>query len=236
MINKRNTYLHYWYLNEIHNNKCNDSTIAYGIVTGHIKIQDAVFIHTSEVLDIAVDNNACEVVLKTHNTEYHCPFTYCNWDEQDKMPALIPNYECIKEKNRYGLDEQIIDDGKILLVISNFDEYYFHSIYYKDIDSDEKAEFTAMPHIGTFKDSFLIFGNGFDIRYFPHEQNIEFYIESVKNHPFFVKNIGDIIIYVKSSKGIIKLNTGEQKEIAEENVESDPPFLNRRELYPAYFT
>lgn len=226
--------LHYWYLKEIQNDK-GRVIIACGTVTGHDEIMDSEFIHTSEVVKIVIDEAACEVILKTRNEEYHCPLAYCKWKEQDKMPHIIPDYEHIKKNHVGELGEQTIDDGKILLVISNFDEYYFHSIYYKDSNSDKKAEFTIMPHIGTFKDSFQIFGNGFDIRYFPHVQSIEFYIKSVKNHPFFVKNIGDITLYVNSSKGIIKLNPNDLKEIVEENAELDPPFLSRGELYPPYY-
>lgn len=235
MTVKRNASLHYWYLNEIQNDKGDCFVIAHGIVTGHAKIEDAIFIHTSEVKKIMVDDEACEVILQTRNTEYHCPLEYCDWEEQDKTPALVPKYEYIKECYKGKSCEKTIEDGKLLLVISNFNKYYFNSIYYKSMDSDEKAEFIVTPHIGYSKDSFLIFGNGFDIRYFPQKQNIEFYAESVKDTPFFVENIGDIILYVKSSKGVIKLEPGERKEITKENAELDPPFLSRRELYPAYF-
>lgn len=235
MIIERNTSLHYWYLNEIQNDIGDSFVVAHGIVTGHAKIEDAVFIHTSEVQKVSVDDKACELILQTRNTEYRCPLAYCDWDEQDKMPTIIPEYAYIKENYKGKLCEKTIDDGKILLVISNFDEYYFHSIYYKSVDSDEKMEFIATPHIGYSKDSFLIFGSGFDIRYFPQNQNIEFYVESVNDTPFFVENIGDIILYVKSSKGVVKLAPGECKEIIKENAELDPPLLSRRELYPVLY-
>ena len=97
--------------------------------------------------------------------------------------------------------------------------------------------YDAHPHVGMFKDSFLIFGQGakIDLRYFPHFENIEFYAERTDGKPFFLENIGDIELYAKTSKGIIRLNPGERKLVSEENAQKDDPFLLGGDLYPAKF-
>ncbi len=87
-----------------------------------------------------------------------CPLAYCRFGKQDKYPDIIPDYERIKEKYKDKINYPSIDPGKVLLVLSNFDEYYFHSLYYVPGHSEdgECLEYTGWPHIGTFQDSYLI--------------------------------------------------------------------------------
>ena len=71
------------------------------------------------------------------------------------------------------------------------------------------------------------------LRYFPHFQNIEFYSEDTEGCPFFIENIGDIIIYARTHAGTIKLEPGERKEVTRENAEREKPVLPGGDLYPA---
>ena len=75
--------------------------------------------------------------------------------------------------------------------------------------------------------SCIIQGGDFkiDLRYFPHYQNIEFYSEDTDGCPWFIENIGDVVIYVKTSSGTIKLEPGDRKEVVKENAEDETPFL-----------
>lgn len=221
MEEQKNTklQLHYWYVNEI-SYKGKVCRIAHGRVSGHERLEDATFVHTSIIRNIEIDKVASEAIIKTQNSEYHCPLEYCKWSEQDKTASCLPEYEWIKNNYKGKNNDPSIDEGKVLLVLSNFDDYYFNSLYYKPIDATEKVAYCAYPHIGMFQDSFLIFCDKatIDIRYFPYYQSIEFYMLETKGTPVFIENIGDIVLYAKTNIGVIRLEPGDRKEVSEENV------------------
>jgi len=85
------------------------------------------------------------------------------------------------------------------------------------------------------QDSFLIGtkNHEIDLRYFPHYQNIEFYSEDTDDKPWYIENIGDVTLFAKTSKGLIKLLPGECKEVCSENAEAEKPVLATGDLYPA---
>ena len=228
----RNSHLRYWYVDGELNSSC---WMAHGIVTGHPKLEDATFIHTSTINNILIDKENGEAVIKTRNTEYHCPLEYCRWDEQEEHPDSIPEYEWIKENFENKIHYPSIEDEKVLLVISNFNEYYFNSLYYKPNAAGEKLSYKGVPHIGMFQDSFLIRSedSSIDLRYFPHFENIEFYLEHTDGKRFYIQNIGDCTLYARTSKGYIKLNPGERKEVSEDNAEAEEPVLHMGDLYSA---
>ena len=228
--------LHYWYIgeHEIHGEMFR---IGHGIVTGHKKLSDAMDMHTSAVEGIHIDEEAGELVLTTRNSVYHCPLAYCSFKEQDEYPDIIPDYEGLKEKYKGKIEYPSIESGKVLLVLANFCDYYFHSLYYVPNDSKDgkPIEFYGSSHIGTFQDSYLIGTRDYrvDLRYFPHYQNIEFYSEDTDGCPLYIENVGDVVIFVKTSAGTIKLEPGDRKEVAEENAEDETPILPGGDLYPA---
>ncbi len=233
----RKLQLHFWYVDE-HEYQGKICKVGHGIVTGHKRLSDSTDIHTSAVVGIQVDEEADEVILTTRNSIYHCPIVYCNFDKQDEHSNLIPNYEHLKEKYKGAIDYPSIEAGNVLLVLANFSEYYFHSLYYVPLDSEggEPIDYVAWPHIGMFQDSFLINDKDYkmiDIRYFPHYQNIEFYSEIADDRPFFIENIGDATIYAEAHCGVIKLEPGDRKEVKKENAETDSPILPGGDLYPA---
>lgn len=230
----RKLQLHYWHVDEI-SYKGEKYLMAHGVVSGHHKHNDATYIDTSEVKELTIDKEKGVAIIKTKNSEYYCPLEYCRWRKQDKTPQFLPEYEWIKEKYQGRIEYPTIEDGKILLVISNFDEYYFNSFYYKPEGAKEGLEYYGYPHVGMVQDSYLIEceETGIDIRYYPHYQNIEFYSLRTKGRPLFIENIGDIILYVKSSKGILKLEPGERKELVKENMEKESFVLPTGDLYPA---
>lgn len=228
--------LHNWYINT-HESENGTDYIGHGIVTGHYRLPDSCFIHTSKIRMISVNFKEDELIITTRNSIYHCPLEYCNWEKQEENAYIIPNYKKIKELYKDKIAYPKIEPGNVLLVLANYCEYYFHSLYYVPADSkDQKpCAYQGHPHIGTFQDSFLIdvTGQPIDLRYFPHYQNIEFYAESTNGLPLFLENIGDAVLYAKTSVGTIKLNPGERKEVKKENAESDAPILPNGDLYPA---
>ncbi len=228
--------LHYWYIGE-HEIEGEMLRIGHGIVTGHKRLSDAMDMHTSAVEGIHIDEEEGELILSTRNSVYHCPLEYCRFKKQDEYPDIIPDYEKLKQKYKDKIEYPSIEPGKVLLVLANFCNYYFHSLYYvpKDSENGKCLEFSGWPHVGTFQDSYLINTEDYkiDLRYFPHYQNIEFYSEDTDGCPWFIENIGDIIIYAKTSVGTIKLGPGDRKEVAKENAEDETPILPDGDLYPA---
>ena len=130
-----------------------------------------------------------------------------------------------------------IEPGKVLLVLADFCSYYYHSLYYvpKDSVDGQKEDITRQAHIGTFQDSFRIYSknSGIDLRYFPHSQNIEFYSEKTDKCPWVLENIGNEVMYARTSVGVIKLMPGDRKEVNIENAETETPLLSGGDLYPA---
>ncbi len=232
----RKLQLHYWYVKD-HEIDGETLRIAHGIVTGHKRLSDSTDIHTSPVQAVHVDEEAGELVVTTKNSVYHCPLEYCRYRKQDEYPDIIPEYERLKEKYKGKIAYPSIEPGKVLLVLANFDEYYFHSLYYvpKEAKSIEPLNYTGWPHVGMFQDSYLINteDDKIDLRYFPHYQNIEFYFACTDGCPLYIENIGDIVLYAKTAVGTIKLKPGERKKVTKENTEPDEPFLPGGDLYPA---
>ena len=228
--------LHYWHVDE---EEIDGEVfrVGHGIVSGHKKIEDSIYSHTSAVEAVYIDEDAGELVLTTRNSVYHCPLEYCNFKKQDKYPHILPDYERLKEKYRDAIEYPSIEPGKVLLVLANFCDYYFHSLYYvpKDSEDGKKLEFGGGAHIGTFQDSYLIKTKDrrIDLRYFPHYLNIEFYSEDTDGCSWFIENIGDAIIYARTSAGTIKLEPGDRKEVAKENAEDTERLLPGGDLYPA---
>lgn len=234
--NGRKLQFHYWYIDEHEVNGVR-YLFGHGVVTGHTRLEDATFIHTSAVRGIHVDKKEGEVVLTTKNSVYHCPLEYCRFDEQDKYPGFIPDYDDIKKKYADAIKYPTIEPGKVLLVLSNFCEYYFHSVYYVPEEAKEKKslEYSNHAHIGMFQDSYLVNvrGTKIDLAYFPHYQNIEFYGWGTDGLPFYIENIGDVTLYAKTNCGTIRIEPGKRRKVCKRNAEKAPPLLPDGDLYPA---
>lgn len=232
---ERRLQLHYWYIStrEVDGK---EYVFGNGIVTGHQRINDSVFARTAAVDAVYIDEVNNEAVITTCDGDFHCPLEYLEYDKQDEQPELIPDYERLKEKYKDTIPYPSIEPGNVLLVIADFCQYYFHSLYYVPADSadNQPVRYYGHAHIGTFQDSYLIeTENGIDLRYFPHYQNIEFYRSTINDCPLFIENIGTSVIYARTWVGTIKLASGDRKEVKKENAESDPPHLANGDLYPA---
>lgn len=228
-------YLHYWYLDkkmlggEVFN-------IAHGNVSGHPHLTDTMDIHTSKIENIDVDYEKGELIIKTMNSVYHCPLEYCNFNKQDKQPEIIPNYLEIKQKYKDKIVKPIPNKNSLLLVLSDFDDYYFNSLIADESNNKEKLQYSDYPHISMFQDSYIIrnYDRNIDIRYLPHQGNLEFYELETDGMPLYAENIGRSVIYLSLSKSLqIKLLPGERKEVSDSSAEKEPVSLPNGDLYPA---
>lgn len=233
---KRDIRLYDWYIDE-HDGENGTVLIGHGVVTGHPRIMDATGMHTSAIQAVFADFDKGEINVTTLNNVYHLPMEQCRWKAQDKAPHLIPDYELMKERYQGKIIYPTIEPGKVLLVLSNSSRYYFHSLHYVPEGSKDgkPEEYHGYAHVGTFQDSYLISTDDYeiDLRYFPHYQNIEFYSEITADRPLFLENVGDAVLYAKTSVGIIRLDPGDRKEVKKENADTDPPVLPGGDLYPA---
>lgn len=231
---ERNVMLHNWYIEDHLSQKSGRYALAHGIVTGHSRLPDSILCHTSKIRETYI-NGEDELVVLTMNTEYHCPLNSCDWEMQDQNPDMILNYNKIKGEYKDKAFRPVIEPGKVLLVLSNFSHYYFHSLYCIPEGANQPCEYSGAAHVGMFQDSYLVEAdNGqIDLRYFPHYQNIEFYSKHTNGMPLFIENVGDVPLYVKTSVGTIRLNPGERKEVTKENTEAETPSLPNGDLYPA---
>lgn len=195
---KKSASLHYWYVydKDGHRRAC-------GNITGHEDHNDGTDVRTSEVEDIVIDYSKGEAVITTKHTIYRCPLEYCAFEKQDKYPDIIPNYESMKSLYRNKVIQPEIENGKILLVLSNFNEHYFNSLCIKD-ENGEKYKYIHRIHLGMVQDSVLInlinerlFTPLVSLSYFPFFNFIEFYHTRLAGLPLYVENIGTSILEIR---------------------------------------
>ena len=229
--------LHYWYMDEQEANGHKFLQL-HGNVSGHNRLTDSSFIHTSRVNSYWIDYESGELIAQTHNTLYHCPLAYMEFErqnEKDPNHTIIAEYDEIKERYEKKRYEPEIEPGKVLLVISNFDEYYCHSLFYRPDENSERAIYVTRPHVGMYQDSYLITSMDYqiDLRYFPHYGNIEFYCERTDGKEWYIENIGDVVIYCETSVGQLRLDPHTRKKVSAENAEPENTILPGGDLYPA---
>lgn len=229
-------WLFNWYVEEIENNGIKIK-IARGNVTGHYRLWDSDYIHTSAVESIEFLHETNEVVIETQNTRYFCPLNSWDIEQQEVYKDHFPKFEYyINEYYTIEKKDKTIEPGKVLLTISNYDTYYFHDFYYMREGEYEPIKYISKAHIGTFHDSFLIHSidGKVDLCYFPNMgNNIEMYVESTDGRPWYIENVGIEKMYAQTSVGIIKLEPGERKEVIKENAEKEDMILPGGDLYPA---
>lgn len=233
-VEARKVYLYNWHIEPLQHKKLTYIR-AVGNVVGHYRFEDSEWLHTSDIEKIDVDEESSEVIICTRNTRFFCKISSWDFEEQDLYVDVFPNYEYYKNKYKIEKKEVVIEPGKVLLSISNYDSYYFHDFYYMREDATEPVQYISKPHVGSFQDSYLIqsIDGKLDLRYFPHSGNIEMYAEQTNGMPFFIENVGTEKLFAQTSVGIIKLEPGERKEVIAENAEKERIFLSGGDLYPA---
>lgn len=230
--------LHHWYLYKIERDDDIELYIAFGNVTGHNKLPDTIFTHTSNIKTIHFDQEAEKVIIQTLNTEYHCLLSECNFSKKDTY-ELIP---CLKEYSKKNLKNKYEqEDNSILIVLSDHETYYFETAIIKKDGKDYLGMIDS--NIGRYQDSCIIRfreytnvhgrNNDIDIRYFPHHQHLETYSWCTQGLPVYLENAGDDVIYYTTDVGVIELKPGDSKLVCKENTiqENELPLLDQEDLY-----
>ena len=200
---KKSASLHFWYISDKYG-----SRRAHGNVSGHpadLYLPDGTKVKTSPVEDIVIDYSKGEAIVTTQHTVYHCPLEYCDFEKQDAYPDVVPNYESVKSIYKGKISHPEIEYGKILIVLSNFNEYYFNSLCVKDTNG-ENYGYTHRIHVGMMQDSVLVTLEDrkestplVSLSYFPFPDRIHFYHTRLANRPLYIENIGSSELKIQIS-------------------------------------
>ena len=87
-------------------------------------------------------------------------------------------------------------------------------------------EYFGYAHTGIRQDSYLVMsGQGgledgrIDLRYFPGDQTVEFYMEETDGCPWYLENQGSTVLKARTSYGTICLKPGDRKRVCCESAE-----------------
>lgn len=225
--------------------KYGEYTLINGVVTGHNRIMDGTFIHTSPVEGIRLDEN--DVIIQTANSLYTCTIDEMNHNQtrgymedpdfnikgMDKFSEFMAGY--VPNEKPYIPE---MEDMSILMRFGNNRSYYFDGLWIKyNGEVDQLTE--IYPHIGMFQDSILCMMNKqdkyrIDIRYFPYQfGNIEFYSFETEELPVYIENSGDIEFKAELSGSVYIIQPGERKLVSKENASSNGKLTSYSDMYPA---
>ena len=203
--------IYYWYID--------DELMLHGTVTHRKGYFDGEDIVTSVIKSVKYNENTQEVIIKTRNSKYYAKLEY--WDvkkqaEYEEYRELMPDYKTLLDLNKSLQKEHTIEPGNILVCFSNFDDVMFHSFYCMEKEGTKPVEHFAIPHTGTFRDSFIIRSNevGVDIRYYWNWGINKFYMVETKGMPLWFENVGDRPIYMRlDEERELHLRPGERRQM-----------------------
>ncbi len=214
---KLNTLRH-WYLGEYEWNG-EKVKLVYGQFFNRPGIYDGVLGHTSIVRSIKINRIEKEYEIQTNNTLYHCSFDSLFFERQDNSPYPLPEYEEIKEEYYRPVDTETLSKDDMLLVVSNYCDFYFERLIYQNEDGSD-GEYCGYPHIGNYTDSYLISRDDYetydsdnliDIRYYVLTCAFEFYSLAIGNKKkFWIENRGDISLHITGCGCDIDLEAGQR--------------------------
>lgn len=213
---KQNTLRH-WYLGE-YEWQGGKVLLAYGQFYNRPGFDEGMNGHTSIVQAVTINHEEKEFEIQTKNTLYHCSFDSCFYERQDDSPYELPEYEAIKAEYYKPIDAEGLSKNDMLLVVADYCDYYFEKLIYQNPDGSE-GKYSSYPHIGTFKDTFLIGGNriygeeraqNIDIRYYVNNWGFEFYSLDTGGRNLWIENRGDSTLEIYGCGSPIELKPGKR--------------------------
>ena len=232
-VYKRNTMRH-WYVGSV-NYYGKDYYLILGQFFNRPGLYDGLNGHSSEVMSVTITEDEEEYEIQTRNTLYHCSFDSLLFERQDKSSYRLPDYERIKEKYWHPVDRSSLGKDDILLVVSDYSDYYFESLLYQNKDGSE-GDYTGSPHIGMVVDTFLIRGKygpdgslyapspeeRIDIRYYVGGSGFTFYSLYTGGRKLWIENRGDTPLRIFGCGQRFQLKPGERvKALDRENMTED---------------
>ena len=239
------TSLHQWYLEHTGSARY----ILRGTVTGHPRLTDAQFIHTTRLQSILQDeDDPSQFIFCTKNTAYHQSMEDCHYGHCREFVAAFPSIpelpgydgwaaQMEEFARKYEREEDVSADtpaGSILLRLSNCREYYFESM---DICPDENVHISGemWPHVGMIQDSVLCggpFPHKYDLRYFPYRNgNIEFYCWDPQDLPVYIENSGSAGLRIMINALMYLVAPGEKLLITPDHAAPGVLLTSQQDLY-----
>lgn len=228
--------LYNWYIEKKNKMDPNSELWARGVVSGHVRLPDGLFIHTSTIASVTIEGETA--IIQTQNTRFECKMEnadYVKFKETqliDDFPAYKAKYAIPKVKYKPDLKE-----NEVLLVLGNNRQYYFDS-YHVNYEGTKESLYDVHPHIGMFQDSVLcqcfINRQCIDYRYFPYKGcHAEFY--SWEDHfKTYIENCGDDPLYVTVYGNVYVIPAKERVLIIPQNAEKEEPHLGHTDLYDVW--
>ena len=231
-VYKRNMMRH-WYVGSV-NYYGKNYYLILGQFFNRPGLYDGLNGHSSEVMSVKINEEEEEYEIQTRNTLYHCSFDTLLFERQDKSSYRLPDYERIKEKYWHPVDRSSLGKDDMLLVVSDYSDYYFESLLYRNKDGSE-GDYTGSPHIGMVIDTFLIWGKNspdgsfydpsyecIDIRYYVGPFGFTFYSLDTGGRNLWIENRGDSTLEIYGCGKCIRLESGERvKALDRENMTED---------------
>lgn len=213
--------------------------VAKGVVSGHYRLSDGMSIHTSAIRSIEMDGDTA--LIHTKNSLYKCDMKDARYDKF-KYTDMIEGFEEYRERFENGSEiPPQIDEGEVLIRLSNNREYYYDSVRIKEKERDEIIDSPDV-HVGMFQDSVLSRFEDYEdyencrfFDYFPYKgRHVEFYSWDDDGLNVYIENTGDAEMYVTVKGNVYCINPGEKKLIVEENMEEKTGMLSSEDLYSVY--
>lgn len=216
---KRNTMRH-WYIGS--ENYCGkDYYLILGQFFNRPGLYDGLNGHSSEVMSVTINEEEEEYEIQTRNTLYHCSFDSLRFEQQDKSSYRLPDYERIKKKYWHPVDRSSLGKDDMLLVVSDYSDYFFESLLYWNKDGSEGG-YAGDPHLGMVVDTFLIRGRygpkaslcapspeeHIDIRYYVGGSGFRFYSLETGGRNLWIENRGDSTLEIYGCGKCIRLESG----------------------------
>ena len=217
--------LYNWYIEKQNKSNSDSELWARGVVSGHVRLPDGLFIHTSTIVGVTLENETA--IIQTLNTRFECKMENADYDKFTES-QMIEGFDDFKKKydNPKVKYEPNLKENEVLLVLGNNREYYFDS-YHVNYRGKTEALYNAHPHVGMFQDSVLcqcfIQRRCIDYRYFPYKGcHVEFY--SWENHlKTYIENCGDDPLFVTVYGNVYLIPSKERVLISPQNAEQEKP-------------
>lgn len=225
--------LYNWYIEKKNKVDPDSELWARGVVSGHVRLPDGMFIHTSTIASVTMEGETA--IIQTQNTRFECEMKNADYEKFTET-KLIDNFADYKVK--YDIPkvkyEPDLKENEVLLVLGNNRQYYFDS-YHVNCAGKKESLYEVCAHVGMFQDSvlcrFFINRRWVDYRYFPYKGcHAEFY--SWEDHfKTYIENCGDDPLYVTVYGDVYIIPSKERVLIIPQNAEKEEPHLGHTDLY-----
>lgn len=210
---QRQPRLHGWFVSEHELEEGGSVLLAHGVVEGHPTLEDDEFIHTSAVRSISVDRRTTAVIIRTHNTEYHCSMRDCNLvlqlqEDADELSELLLYAGEWAEATQLSFG---LRDNAVLLQLSSESHRYFGAAIAQR--NGALSILTLHEPAGVGEEECLVKGGGLSLQYLPTPDGIVLLEANLHRLELFLENSGEEKLRISSGEDSLEVWPGERRKI-----------------------